>query len=121
MYKYKEFPRTVYGPDGASKTINSEDERPDGWVNSPKELVEGAKDAAVKASKAAKAADTRLRNGYMKLLDEHKVVYDKDLGTDKLGALVEKLQAHLASKQSNPQGGDQTPTTTQVGTNGNGQ
>ena len=34
MYRLPEFPRVVYGPDGASMVIN-EDERPDGYVNDP--------------------------------------------------------------------------------------
>lgn len=99
-YKFQEFPRVVYGPDDESLEIQSEDERPDGWVNSPGEVPTSSKRAADAATKKAERAAAKLRAGYISLLEEHKVQFDKDLDTEKLEELVKALEAHLAKQEA---------------------
>jgi len=99
MYKYQEFPRCVYGPEGATRIIYSEDERPDGFVNHADELVDGAVMAAAEAEVTAKAAEKALRDGYKDFLDRHAVSYSRNLSTPKLESLVKQLEAYLAAQE----------------------
>lgn len=94
---YREFPRMVYGPDDTWKVIDSEAERPEGYVNHPDLLGTADAEAEAKAAAAeAKAADKALRDGYKDFLDRYKVDYAKNLSTEKLGELAAQLEAHLA-------------------------
>jgi hypothetical protein len=103
-YKYQEFPRVVYGPAGETKLIESEDERPEGWKNSPKDFT--AEAAAQDAENAKKAADLAADNekaAIKAFLDEHDVEYHPNLGLPKLRELSDQLTAHL-EKQGNGNG-----------------
>lgn len=99
-YEYQEFPRIVYGPGDETLLINREEERPDGFVNHPSELVSGAEQEAEIAKAEAAAVDRELREGYKAFLDKHDVVYAKNLSLAKLAVLVDQLEAHLAAKGS---------------------
>ena len=87
MYKYVEFPRAVYGPDGASTIINSEDERPEGYTNIPGGGVE--EDTGTKDEVKARKDIIRV------FLDKHKVEYSPQLGIVKLEELHGHLETHL--------------------------
>lgn len=97
-YSYQEFPRVVYGPNGVGKVIDSEDERPDGWTNTPGEQAADAKDAKEDADKAAEDAGKALREELKAFLDEHGVDYAKNLSTPKLQDLADQLTEHLKAQ-----------------------
>jgi hypothetical protein len=101
MYRYEEYPRVVYGPSGEHRTIARAEERPEGWQNHPADFLTTAKDATAEADAAAKATERDLRAGYREFLDLHHVDYAKNLGTAKLGDLVQQLQEHLAALELN--------------------
>lgn len=108
-YKYQEFPRVVYGPGGATKVINSEDERPDGFVNDPTladevDDVAQAEKEAEAAKEAAKAAEEEEKATIREYLDRHKVDYHPNLGLEKLRNLSDQLTEHLAKQSGNDNG-----------------
>lgn len=113
-YRFQEFPRVIYGPNDETKTISSEDERPDGWSNEPggyqAEPTEAEK-AAAEAAKAQKAAEADERAKIKEFLEEHKVAYAKNLGLDKLRELSDKLTKHLQAQTSSGQAQPQTDST----------
>lgn len=96
-YTYQEFPRVVYGPNDETLVIDSEDERPEGFVNHPDMLRDDAAGQAAQAEADAKAAEKALREGYKAFLDQYGVDYAKNLSTPKLGELAGQLEAHLTS------------------------
>ena len=106
-YTFREFPKVVYGPDGAWESIDREEERPDGFYDSPEELesalASDAKsstvDAKAKAAEA-KAAEKALRDGYVEFLERHAVAFDKRISTDRLADLATQLQAHLDAQEA---------------------
>ena len=106
MYKYQEFPRVVYGPDGESTVIQREEERPEGWKNHPSDFMVSAEAEAASAAAEAKAAEKALRDGYKDFLDRHGVDYAKNLGTDKLGDLVKQIEDHLALNEADDGDGE---------------
>lgn len=103
-YKYQEFPRVVYGPDGATTIINSEEERPDGYVNHPDDI--GAKPVAKKATRASKKADAAAKEAaederqlLVAFLDEHDVDFDTSADIATLRSLADELKAHIAAQE----------------------
>lgn len=121
---FKEFPRVVYGPNGAQETITKEDDRPEGYVNDfkqaqkldaedgwkkgkkkasggqRKQTTQAAKEDAEKKKAEAEEAEKEQLQAY---LDEHKVVYEKDLDLDKLRALSDELTKHLENQATKAQ------------------
>lgn len=63
MYRFKEYPKMVYGPKGQTKVINSPDELPDGFMSydefSKQGFSNASADAAAGAVQAAEAAASR--------------------------------------------------------------
>lgn len=105
-YSYKEFPRVVYGPGDETVTINSEDERPDGYANFPggydasadaDKAARAEKRAAAKQAKADKAAE-ELRAKTIAFLSEHNVEFAEDADTETLTGLAKQLEDHLAQQ-----------------------
>lgn len=86
--KYEEFPRVVYGPDGRTKTIHSEDERPDGYFNDPQTTEAEHKDDHAKAEEAARA--TEAREKAKDKLDEMGVKYANNAQTKTLEKRIEE-------------------------------
>jgi hypothetical protein len=101
-YRYKEFPRVVYGPDGAHVTIYREDERPDGYVNHPDDVGSAAKaeKAARRARKAASESAAELRAELVEFLSAHNVDFDPSAPSEALQTLAEALKAHLADQSA---------------------
>lgn len=100
MTEFAEFPKMVYGPDGSHAIINSEDERPDGYVDTPGGPSAEADAALAAAKDDAEAKEKALRRQYREFLDAHNVKYAKNLSTPKLADLVSQLEAHLAAQAS---------------------
>lgn len=110
-YKHQEFPKAVYKDSLEDcKIINSEEERPEGYVdyddivNPQKEKAAKKKSAAdKKAAEAAKAADeakAAYRQGIVDYLTEHEVDFNDDLSTKDLEDLKVQLDAHLAAAET---------------------
>ena len=110
-YRRQDFPKRVYGETLEDVVvINSEEERPDGYLDfhefrnkgeeSPEELT--AKQEAAAKRKEAKAAEKELRGAIMGYLDEHNVEYVKNISTPDLEALKVALDEHL--KKQDDQG-----------------
>ncbi len=104
MYQHQEYPKTVYGPLGDNKTIEREEERPDGYVDHPDDLVTVAVKEAETARKRANTSAKKLREGYVAFLDLHKVAYDSAQTTEQLAELVASLEEHLAKQAGNGNG-----------------
>lgn len=106
-YKYKEFPRVVYGSGGATAIINSEDERPDGYVNDP--AGPSGDDSGSKTRKTAGRKSARRAKGtseeateramIINFLDEHDVVYPSDGSIEQLRVLSDELSEYLAAQE----------------------
>ena len=106
-YQYAEFPRVVYGPDGETKTIASEDERPAGWSNerggyTPSEdpALPAPKTRTAKAKAAADAREAELRASTIAFLDEHMVDYAADAPIETLTDLAGQLEKVLEDGQA---------------------
>lgn len=98
-YKYQEFPRVVYGPNGETVTITSEAERPDGYRNHPKEFLVSAEENAKAAEDAAKKAEKAEKDAILHYLSQNNVkLPHPNTGIDKLRALKKQLDEHLAAQ-----------------------
>lgn len=110
-YEHQEFPKAVYGPGGLEDCviIESEEERPDGYVDYDDAVDAGKSDEEKKAEaaakkkataaekkKAAKEAEEALRVEIMAYLDANNVEYNRDdISTEDLEKLKVQLDAHL--------------------------
>lgn len=83
MYRYQEFPKVVYGPNGEWREIASEDERPEGYGDTQ----------GISASPADERTALKL------FLDQHSVEYPANLSLVKLRGLAEQLRTHLTTAE----------------------
>lgn len=93
-----EFPRVVYGPAGATARINSEDERPDGFFNTPQQAHYEHVDDHAKAAAAVAAADRR--EAARKVLDDEGVKYAPNTKTTTLETRVTELAGKKAAMRA---------------------
>lgn len=98
-YRYVPFPKCVYSADGQMRTIMSEDERPDGWLDHPKDFAQARLDAEkAKADEAVKLTAAEEKRQIRAFLDKHNVDYPDKLGIAELRDLRDQLEAHLAAQ-----------------------
>jgi len=100
MTEFKEFPRTVYGPDGKHMTIQSEDERPDGWSNAP-----GGYEPPEDGGTKPKGDLAREKADILARLHAHDVVIPDKAGIKQLRELDEQLHEYL-EKQTAAEDGE---------------
>lgn len=103
----QEYPKTVYGPGDETAIINEAAEMPEGFMTFREKFYGQSPEDKAKAPKDTGAATKAYRAKLMSYLDEHQVAYAKNLATDKLQELADKLTAHLAAQTEQADGDGQ--------------